>query len=231
MPPSFEEQEYWHQRFENEFSFEWLVPSDTFMSILNPYLDKYLQNCPDGDPASCRILHVGFGTSDLHNHLRARGFTNVLNVDYEPLAIARGQQREKEAFGDVRMKYALADVTHPDFGRDLPVLPAGEGQHQSKFDIVLDKSTVDAISCGGEGAFFKMLRGVRGCLESSDGIWISLSYSSERFNLESDEMMPFNVQEIARIPTPRAKATDPQVYHYCYLLRPRSCASKEHGTV
>ncbi|PSR88656.1 hypothetical protein BD289DRAFT_366911 [Coniella lustricola] len=201
MPPSFEEQEYWHQRFENEACFEWLVPSATFMSILDPFLDDYLP--------SCRILHIGFGTSDLQNHLRARGFTNVLNIDYEPLAIFRGQQREKETFGNVQMKYAVADVT------------SNRHQSQQRFDIVVDKSTVDAVSCGGEEAFVKMLRSVSECLDGPGGIWISLSYSSQRFVLEKEEHMPFDVQEIARIPVPKSRATDPQVYYYCYLMRPR----------
>lgn len=196
MPTDFDKKEYWHQRFAKENSFEWLVPSEVFISILEPYLRNL-------DPSS-KILQLGFGTSDLQNHIRARGFRDVLNVDYEPLAIERGQQLEKQAFGDVHMRYMVADVTQ---------LGSAEGH-----DLVLDKSTVDAVSCGGDEALCRMAHGVKRNL-SPKGFWISLSYSSSRFDIYG---LPFDVEVIARIPTPKSRETDPDIFHHCYLLRPKA---------
>lgn len=96
----YDEQQYWQNRFSTETQFEWLAPSVAFMEILEPHLQRLTP--------SSRILHLGFGTSDLQNHLRARGFLDVTNVDYEPLAIERGMQHEQAAFGDIVMKYAGA---------------------------------------------------------------------------------------------------------------------------
>lgn len=200
MPVDFDKQAYWHQRFATETQFEWLVPSSVFMSIIEPYLQDVFNRSP-----SPRILQIGFGTSDLQNHLRARGLLDVLNIDYEPLAIDRGRHLEKQAFGDVQMRYAVADATQ----LYLPGNP--------QFDLVLDKSTVDAVSCGGEEAFLRMARGVRRSL-SPGGIWISLSYSSSRFNVEE---LPFEVTVVAKVPTAKIKATDPDIYHWCYLMRPK----------
>lgn len=193
MPAGFDKQEYWHHRFTTETSFEWLVTSEVFMTILEPYLDKLRM--------SSKILQIGFGTSDLHNHLRARGFQHVLNIDYEPLAVQRGQALEREVFGDVQMRYAVADATQLDLA--------------DSFDLVVDKSTVDAVSCGGEQAFLRMVRGIRKCISPS-GFWISLSYSSSRFDVEN---LPFTVETVARIPTPKLKSTDPDIFHHCYLMR------------
>lgn len=193
MSSDFEKQKYWHERFTTEASFEWLVPSQNFLSILEPYLRKL-------NPSS-KILHIGFGTSDLQNHLRASGFHNVLNIDFEPLAIERGRESEKRAFGDVRMKYVVRDVTHLDL--------------EETFDLVVDKSTADAVSCGGDEPLLRMANGVRGCL-GPGGAWISLSYSSRRFDIRG---LPLEVEEIAKVPTPRSRGTDPDVYHLGYLLR------------
>ncbi|KAI0536150.1 S-adenosyl-L-methionine-dependent methyltransferase [Xylaria digitata] len=198
MAADFEKQSYWHKRFASETAFEWLTSSATFMRFLEPYLSASKDQ---------RILHLGSGTSNLHVCLREKGYANVTNVDYEPLALDRGREIEERSCGDVVMKYAVADVTR--LRADLPA--------PSVFDLVLDKSTVDAVSCGGDAAVLAMAQGVRECLAPS-GVWISLSYSAARFDLED---LPFDVCVIGNIPTPKAKVTDPDVYYRCYLLRSR----------
>ncbi|KAI1458928.1 S-adenosyl-L-methionine-dependent methyltransferase [Annulohypoxylon moriforme] len=202
MPADFEKQSYWHERFKSETSFEWLTSSESFMDIIAPHLSKISHR--ETQP---RILHLGFGTSDLQNHFRASGYTDVTNVDYEPLAIERGRQLEEAAFGEVRLKYVVADATQ--LGSDLP--------RDQRFDVVIDKSTVDAVSCGGTTTLLRMASGIRRYL-AEGGIWISLSYSSNRFDVKD---LPFDVEVIAKILTPKFKESEPEVYHHCYLLRPR----------
>ncbi|KAI8966182.1 hypothetical protein F5Y11DRAFT_310671 [Daldinia sp. FL1419] len=203
MPADFEKQSYWHERFLSETSFEWLASSESFMSIIEPYLSIPSSHCQ----TSPRILHLGSGTSDLQNSFRSRGYVDVTNVDYEPLAIERGRQLEQVAFGNVKTKYMVADATQ---------LTSGLSR-DSRFDIVVDKSTVDAVSCGGTAALSRMAFGVRKSLADS-GIWISLSYSAVRFDLDE---LPFGVEVIAKIPSPKLKENDPEVYYHCYLLRPK----------
>lgn len=193
----FEKQSYWHDRFQSEQSFEWLLPSSDFMEIIGPHLSHL--------DRSSRIMQLGFGTSDLQNHFRAAGFLNVTNIDYEPLAIARGREAERRAFGDVQMSYKVADATCLERTGD-------EG-----YDLILEKSTVDAISCGGEDAFLKMAKGVHACLKPG-AVWISLSYSAYRFDVDG---LPFDVEVLARVPTPKRKDSDPDIFHHCYLLKPK----------
>ncbi|KAH9901707.1 hypothetical protein F4778DRAFT_771039 [Xylariomycetidae sp. FL2044] len=199
----FEKQSYWHERFESETTFEWLVSSETFISIIEPHLAALRSSRRQ----PLRILQLGCGTSDLQNYFRSKGYLDVTNVDYEPLAIERGRQLEGKAFGNVRMEYAVADATQLNLER----LPGSR-----EFDVVIDKSTADAVSCGGETAFLRMVSGVRTCL-TDGGIWLSLSYSQSRFDVEH---LPFHVDTIAKIPTPKIKPTDPDVYYWCYMLRP-----------
>ncbi|PTB67579.1 hyoothetical protein [Trichoderma citrinoviride] len=209
MPADFDQQTYWHQRFSAETSFEWLLSSTDFVAILKPLLSNL-------DRTSTRILNVGCGTSDLHNHFRRLGFLDVTNVDYEPLAIERGQQLERQAFGDVKTKYAVADATNPAIMNE-------KKKKKQKFNLVVDKSTVDAISCGGEEQVRRMARCVRECLADDDddgggAVWVSLSYSAARFDLEG---LPFAVEVLDKVLTAKKEVTDPDIYHWCYLLRPK----------
>ncbi|KAL2022122.1 hypothetical protein VTK56DRAFT_6166 [Thermocarpiscus australiensis] len=199
MPTDFDKKNYWHERFSSETSFEWLTSSATFMGILTPYLTCL--------PNATRILHLCSGTSDLHNHLRQQGFRNVTNVDYEPLALDRGQQLERNMFGDVQMNYLVADATQLNLSE--------------RYRLVLDKSTADSVACGGEDALALMVKGVHRCIDD-DGVWISLSYSPSRFE---DVQSLFEVEVISKIATPKAKTTDPDIFYYCYLLRPKGQGS------
>jgi len=196
MAADFEKQSYWHDRFTSETSFEWLLSSHDFMSIISPHLPPHLG--PDS-----RILHIGSGTSALQNHFRARGILNVTNIDYEPLAAERGRALEREAFGDVKMTYDVADATNL--------------QPRERYDLVVDKSTVDAIACGGDDAVRSMARSVASCL-AEGGVWISLSFSAYRFDLPD---LPLDVQTVTHVPTQKRHENDPDIFHYCYRLRAR----------
>jgi SAM-dependent methyltransferase len=198
----FEKQSYWSHRFATETQFEWLIPSGEFLSICRPHISHL--------SSDARILQIGFGTSDLQNHLRAEGFLDVTNVDYEPLAVQRGREKEEKAFGDVRMRYEVADATRLNVEEE-----EGRG---GGYDLVIDKSAVDAVSCGGGEPFRRMMEGVRASLRPG-GIWISLSYSQWRFDHPD---VPFDVEVIARVPTTKLKPMDPDVFYYAYCLRPKS---------
>ncbi|KAI0517444.1 S-adenosyl-L-methionine-dependent methyltransferase [Xylaria bambusicola] len=235
MAADFEKQSYWHSRFTSETAFEWLVPSTAFIPFIEPYLNPLVSDPYLNPPSSSsshspehslskrrRILHLGSGTSDLHIRLREKGYTDVTNVDYEPLALDRGREMEEWAFGDVIMKYVVADVTAPFrllTTQDLPIHDGLNEYEGEGFDIVLDKSTADAVACACDEAVLAMARWVRAGLRDRDGaVWISLSYSAVRFAVED---LPFEVRVIGKIATPKERGTDPDVFIWCYLLRPR----------
>jgi SAM-dependent methyltransferase len=199
MPADYDKQSYWHDRFAFETAFEWYTTSEAFLNVLSPLLDEL--------PRDAGILHLGSGTSDLHNHLRERGFVKVTNIDYEPLALQRGQQLERDRFGDVRTTYLVADATQLDLNDTY------------QLDLAIDKGTADPIACGGSDEVVAMAEGIRRCLDSG-GVWVCLSYSASRFDSKAVQSL-FDVQVLHRVPTPKSKATDPDIFHFCYLLRPK----------
>jgi len=216
MPRDFEKQSYWHERFTSEEAFEWLLSSERFVQELEPWLA--------GLPKSARVLHLGCGTSDVHNHLRQRGFANITNLDYEPLAIERSRALEETAFGHTVMEYVVADATRLCL-RDAEADGAGASptlDWAGQFDLVVDKSTADAISCAGEAALRALAMGVRACL-AKGGVWISMSYSATRFAAGEQEL-PFRVDELAKVLTAKTRSNEPDVYHFCYLLTPLASA-------
>ncbi|KAK1827444.1 hypothetical protein QBC39DRAFT_393755 [Podospora conica] len=181
--------------FLSEAAFEWLTPSATFLEVAAPFL-SYL-------PRDAPILQLGCGTSDLHIHLRRQGFNNVTNVDFEPLAIERSQALEHVEFGDVRHQYIVADVLTFDLGR--------------KFDLVLDKSTADAVACSEGPSVLAMTHRVKHHL-TENGAWLSLTFSASRFEFD-DGLLPLRTEIIDKLPTPKRKPTDPDVFHFCHLLQ------------
>ena len=203
MASDFENPMYWRKRFQSETAFEWLTPSSTFIDLLAPYLDRL-------DPQASEILHLGSGTSDLHNHLRRSGFLNVTNIDYEPLALERGQQLERKAFGDVKTRYRVADVTKLE-------PPANS---EPKCRLVVDKSTADAVSCGGDEAVAAMAERIHGCLDKKSGVWISMSYSDSRFDVGRVREL-FHVGVVSTVPIPKRLESDPDIAHWCYELSPK----------
>ncbi|KAL2270729.1 hypothetical protein VTJ83DRAFT_100 [Remersonia thermophila] len=256
-PPGFDSKDYWGERFATETSFEWLAPSATILEIAAPYLlgdaapasgpapSSSSSSSSSPPPPPLRILHLGSGTSDLHSHLRARGFERVTNVDYAPQALVRGRDLERARFGDVRTKYAVADLTRSSrsLEEDLAAADAeeeaaaaggggaggGDGWKMAgRYDAALDKSTADAIACGGDGALRVLAENVWRCLsaEGRGGFWISLSYSATRFD---DVRDLFEVQVVRKIPTAKAKPTDPDIFYYGYLLRPKRAGGRGRG--
>ncbi|RKU46880.1 hypothetical protein DL546_009118 [Coniochaeta pulveracea] len=109
------------------------------------------------------------------------------------------------------MRYAVADVTDTSEVEELL-------EREGGFDVVLDKSTMDAVSCGGEEEVLAMAEGVKRCLKEG-GFWISLSYSQWRFDVVG---LGFDVQVLERIPVPKEKETEPDMWYWCYALRPKT---------
>ncbi|KAK5651255.1 hypothetical protein OQA88_12663 [Cercophora sp. LCS_1] len=192
MPPNFESPAYWETRFQNETSFEWLIDSSTFLALIRPYINAVAQSSP--------ILHLGSGTSDLHVHLYKAGYTNITNLDYEPLALERGKALEQAALGVIKTSYVQADVTDMDLGK--------------KFSLAIDKSTADAVSCGEEGAMKRMTENVRNHLVEG-GVWVSMSFSEWRF----EGIERWDVELVGKVPTEKKRETDPDIYMFCFLLR------------
>ena len=196
-PPDFSSQSYWSTRFKSETSFEWLVQSNEIIPLI---LDA-LPGPSDGDERF-NVLHIGCGTSSLgaelkralREHLALRDGLDapevkVVDTDYVvPLQYATPTQEQG-------VEFRQCDILHVESLRAIS--PEG-------WDLVVDKSTADAISCGSsltvdepgqgedESATGTLERTTRepvevmcenlGRVTGKGARWICVSYSETRFD-------------------------------------------------
>lgn len=179
MPIDYSAHEYWETRLskERDDGFEWLVPSDALLPLVS-LSTQALDKC-DGSPV--KVLHFGCGSSSLGADIRAHvGSTvEVYDGDYASSSLnprTNAPHVPPLVQVDVLSPQSLAAVS-----------PAGG------WDLVIDKSTADAISCGpphsvpanSTGAVDK--EAIQVLCENlaqftrPGARWISVSYSASRF--------------------------------------------------
>jgi len=223
MPPSFSDLEYWESRFlSTQDPFDWLLPA----TALDDLILKTIQSSPD--PESGKILHIGCGSSELSYRLGEliQDRKRVVNSDYSKTAVDLGRKMEQErsshgprGSGEPSVKNAVSSSTigtikQEDARRDggwmnwkvldlLDPLSIGT-MRANKFDIIIDKSTSDAISCGSDIPIptpyslslspepqstpsihpihpLHLLALNLAHLTNPNGRWLCISYSSDRF--------------------------------------------------
>ena len=225
--PDFSSQEYWDARFAKDPKvFDWLVPAKVLHDIAAEVIDKT-------DLEEPQILHIGCGTADSYS-LRSlvKHPKHVLNIDYSEAAIQAASKREQELLASAHIESLLAppdSAGKHDSVQDAEPAPPmrwscknllslhsalsllGTQQDEGQlFDIILDKSTSDSISCGQDvqlslpyplsingwarrvlGSGTSQLRDVHpmhvlavhlaALTRPGTGRWIVISYSEERF--------------------------------------------------
>ncbi|KAF9430996.1 hypothetical protein BGZ76_000629 [Entomortierella beljakovae] len=180
----FDKQEYWSQRFDNEQSFEWLMP----WSVLEPYMRENNLLLPKN--SSDKILNLGCGNSNLPLDLYFAGYHHVTSVDFVASVVDRMREKCEQAIGWKRdtlqqqqqpqsvgnsqqcpLQFLEMDCL------DMSLLP------ENTFQLCIDKSTSDAISCGDDDNYTKLrtlCEQVARVIKTPCGIWCVISYSKFR---------------------------------------------------
>lgn len=265
QPPDYESQEYWENRFKTETHFEWL--GDGHGTII-PALRAHLLSQPKTNNLPPLCLHIGAGVSTLHNDILQeyhsvfkKTFDKpvIVNTDFASEAVKRGNQVEQSRGPEV--SWEQADLLQ---WKDMLALKekvlSREGR---KFDLVVDKSTTDAVTCGENMTFTKKISDGSpkdthplidhevaqydadtvcihpvevlalhlASLVEPGGVWLSLSYSADRFMFfeeghEEEGPMTRLFWKMERVVTVGARPGGggpgkhvPDVYHYLYALR------------
>ncbi|CAD0092387.1 unnamed protein product [Aureobasidium mustum] len=213
---SFGDVEYWDNRFTKEEQFDWLAD----FALLESWLKKAIAES-SGHDDSPQILHIGCGSSALSTQLKKLVVSprQIYNVDYSSVVIERNRQREVELLGP-------SSATEPSHWSTLDLLSASQildfGSSGDRYDVIIDKSTSDAITCAEdvtielpyqignicaaqftssttiETVFPPDILAVHLAYLANPGCqWIVLSYSSSRFSHWSDE------DNIEGLPHPR----------------------------
>ena len=118
----FSTQEYWDEKYaENDTLFEWLRGYNDVKEYVNAHI-----------PKNHLILIPGCGNSAMSAEMYNDGYLNIVNNDFSPVVIEQMAKRYKEM---TSMKWDVMDIKKMTYD-------------DSTFDTVLDKGTLDAITCG-----------------------------------------------------------------------------------
>ena len=169
--------------------FDWLTSAASLESILCPMLCSESTN---------QVLHVGCGSSTLGELLiedTRYNVSRVVNVDCDTETLQRMEQRWKHKVDQSRstnntlveeaMEFVTADFTLPDALRHY----TEHSSNISKFDVVLDKSTLDCMLCSDTGAIGLFLETYR-CLKEDGGVYLVISFHPSDFILPLLQNLP-----------------------------------------
>jgi hypothetical protein len=159
QPPPFHSNEYWETRFQqNEQAFDWLLPA----SCMDPQIIEALSTHPN---QPTKILHIGCGTSLLSFHLRGHVDNpgRIHNIDFSSKAIDWGLRNEnaifrshqKDGTQDAESSFHAdsANASTDNMMRWSQVSLLSQSSVLSScpyagYEVIVDKSTGDAIACG-----------------------------------------------------------------------------------
>jgi len=115
---------YWNKRYKSDPApFEWLEGFADLRDIISQ---------ASKDTMECQILHTGCGNSLLPEEMYDAGYRNITNIDNSAVVIKQMAERNVKR---PDMKWLTMDATRMLF-------------KNCTFDVVIDKSVIDAMACG-----------------------------------------------------------------------------------
>lgn len=202
--PDYDHPAFWDKKFATGQDVgEWLNPGE---SLIQATLSR-LETRPFVPERSPRVLHLGPGVSKLGTKLREAfverdwAGSGIVNVDFSSEAVRLGQEIESQQDPSHAMRWSHIDLrSWKDVSSLIPFAP---------FDVILDKSTSDAIATSTSATFSPtsvtqdLCPVVREALDMQgettlspvellalhlvpltdrESTWITLSYSTMRFD-------------------------------------------------
>lgn len=218
MAIDYSSRSYWEDRLnkERDEGFEWLVPTPTIL----PILASVLEGISGRHDAPLNVLHFGCGSSSLGIEIMRQHGKRVLVYDAD------------YACTGTKPSTKPASLANPTFiNMDVLSLESlCSSAPSTGWDILVDKSTADAISCGPSIDINDSQPQQVGRRRKRDpihvlcynlsqvtrvgGLWISVSYSATRYDFLSDGAVPF-WRVVERVPlqlAPTTTASDHVVY-------------------
>lgn len=190
MAIDYSSKSYWRDRLsrEKDDGFEWLIPSSDVLSTITEIVNEITSTT-----APISILHFGCGSStlgvDLQRHLGKR--VAVSDGDYASSSLRARHSASGLCISRCPLQVPLLEVDVLDIMSLRSIAPT------DGWDVLVDKSTADAISCSpplpisspsscspgpAQVDALEVLCNNLGAVASRHSRWVSISYSATRFD-------------------------------------------------
>ena len=195
--PNYGDPEYWENRYREQEgrTFDWLEDWTSLKEIVERLVSK-----------DASVLILGCGNSEFSEQMYSEGYERISNIDISTVVIEQMAMRNSDK---PTMTWQVMDV------RDLKF-------PEEKFDIAIDKSTIDALLCG-EDAYLnvaKMTREVQRTLKTG-GTYMAISYGTPESRLEH-----FHWEHLHWDVSHEVIGEDGDNPHYIYLCRKKEGADQ-----
>ncbi|KIJ41956.1 hypothetical protein M422DRAFT_31569, partial [Sphaerobolus stellatus SS14] len=256
----FSSRSYWENRFTTETSFEWLQPSSSIIPAVEMEILKKDIPSPAilhlGCGTSDLSNHLRKLLSRLNRPLQRdpRMESVILNVDFAAGAIETSRQHERAEFGDEQMRWAVLDTLDRKAFEQCCL-----DNCPRLFDVLVEKSYSDALACGEEiplqsstinpdplpDVSVETQSAIQSTVMTPEaasaiylasvtkagGLWIAVSYSSERFDFLKNSCSPaasfWSIESARTLLVSDDDSNDtragpvhrPQIAHYLYILK------------
>ncbi len=118
----FSMQEYWDKKYaEKDTLFEWLEDYNDMKDYIQSHISR-----------DSKILVPGCGNSAISADMYNDGYKSLINIDFSPVVIEQMSRRYAELD---EMTWLVMDIKKMSF-------------EDGSFDVVFDKGTLDALTCG-----------------------------------------------------------------------------------
>ena len=166
--PNYGDPKYWEKRYEKQrdTTFDWLETYETLKTIMNDF---------GFDKSKIKTLMLGCGNAEISYDMYEDGYKNIENIDISKQVI--NQMSNK--YSSTSMSWKVMDVRKMKY-------------ENNTFDLIVDKSTIDAILCG-DSSFVNvaiMINEVQRVLKVG-GIYMIISYGHPEnrvFHLERENL-------------------------------------------
>ena len=161
MPPNYQRRDYgkatyWDDRYEIEKEentyYDWLANWEDIKPIMETQVmkdlykpqkthggDRIIYRPQDAPKGKSKILNIGCGNSQMTEEMYDEGYTDITNIDISAFCIEQMKAINLES--RPLMKWLTMDCTKMDEFSD------------NSFDIIIDKSTIDALLCDHDTPF------------------------------------------------------------------------------
>jgi len=193
--PEYGDCNYWDKRYQDSENkpFDWL---QNYKS-LKPVLEKICTK-------TSKILMLGCGNALLSEDMYKDGYHYIYNIDISTSVIEQMRVRNKDL---TEMKYEVMDCTELKYA-------------SSFFDVIIDKSTIDALLCGSDPDFSvaKMTKEVQRVLKTA-GVYCVISYGNPENRLSYLNMphLAFEIEQ-SELTKPESNSKNTSI-HYVYNCR------------